>query len=277
MWTTRDGYRLRLTHGGLHRVLARTPPDGLVRLARGELNGDPSGNVVRSIARITRTTHLAERGPTDDGLALFKGPGFEILVQATGPGRADILQLRPRSEEEIYAATDPRSRRGNRRVRGARVRIAWTQTKLTVAGRARGGGVYIVTRRTLPVYVGETASFAARWGGRLTVLGHLGLLSPQPTCACLTEIDVWLGTIQETTRSGARAADIRRDVEHVLVRQLRPPNLQVPNIQIVNRSPIAQLIAAPAGLEITNSDPRPVGLPRTITVAPGAGFELEAS
>jgi hypothetical protein len=108
-WRTRDGARLRLTHTGLHRILARLPPRQLRSLTQGELSGDPAPALVRTVGRIARAARRAGsvRGPSGTRLPVFVAPGSRLLVAPRGRAEGEILHVRfrtPHLSEEAEVA-----------------------------------------------------------------------------------------------------------------------------------------------------------------------------
>jgi len=94
--------------------------------------------------------------------------------------------------------------------------LEWQRVALDrypVRGLPATGGVYIVVRGNLPIYVGETASFAQRWNGRMLGLYQLGLV-PALANSGVPPVIVYLGTLTPNTPSARAIA------EHLVIRLL---------------------------------------------------------
>jgi Penicillin-insensitive murein endopeptidase len=95
--------------------------------------------------------------------------------------------------------------------------LAWQ--KVTIAAYPpsnipTGGGLYIVERGVLPIYVGETNSFQRRWRGRLDAEWQIGRIDPGPLAR---ELTLWFGTLSPARENVPK---VRRAVEHAIVRTL---------------------------------------------------------
>lgn len=92
---------------------------------------------------------------------------------------------------------------------------SWTMRRIDrhpFSGVPAGGGLYVVEEDGVPIYVGATDNFQARWRGRLLAIYQLGLTQrggvlPKP-------ITVWFGTLRPNT------VLVRRTAEHALIRAL---------------------------------------------------------
>ena len=61
--------------------------------------------------------------------------------------------------------------------------LAWQRVEIAdypPSNIPTGGGLYIVERALLPIYVGETNSFQRRWSGRLDVEWQIGRIERGP-------------------------------------------------------------------------------------------------
>jgi|GEM_PF-7040820 len=129
MWTTSDGYTLRLPHASLHTILSRMQPDDLRRLTGGTLADDPAPRIVRAVGRLARHARRSpEPGAAGGRLPVFSAPGYRMLVRPLGRREGEILLVAPgeTGEGEVYHADDPNARKGGLRVRGSRVSIRWS-------------------------------------------------------------------------------------------------------------------------------------------------------
>jgi hypothetical protein len=106
-----------------------------------------------------------------------------------------------------------------------------------------GGGIYIVRSGAGPLYVGEAASFAARWNKRLREAFQVGLI--KKTLAD-RRIRMWLGTINP-----AISAEARKTLESAIIRVL----LQGGFGHVLRNDRSFHEIRALAPLDITNVVP----------------------
>ena len=106
--------------------------------------------------------------------------------------------------------------------------LAWQRVEIAdypPSNIPTGGGLYIVERALLPIYVGETNSFQRRWSGRLDVEWQIGRIERGPLARKLI---LWFGTLSPPTENTPK---VRRAVEHAIVRTLSRgyPGLTGPN------------------------------------------------
>lgn len=299
MWTTRDGITLRLPHASLHTILSRLEPDALRRLAGGALAGDPGARVHRAVGRLAGAARAT--GQTAGALPVFAAPGYRLLVRPKGPAEGEILLVRTvgGAEEEIYGRSDPKAFRQKNhrkyRVRGARVTIDWSPDAYMIGRRGTrtglvslpaqrpvggGGGVYVVVNGNRPVYVGEADHFLSRWDDRCRVIDELGLQ------VSFSPYRVFLGTIQganvpthtskgEPIPLARRMPMVRKDVEHVLIREVARALKKRGEPPLNNESSFAQVWGAPAGVAVLNTVNGRPGSPLPSYIAPAIGIQAD--
>ncbi|HEX2094544.1 MAG TPA: hypothetical protein VHG28_19220 [Longimicrobiaceae bacterium] len=254
--TTRDGYRLRLPHAGVHTIMARLQPDQLRDLAGGDLPADPAPALVSSLARVARRARkegtLRSRR-SGQRLSVFRAPGYRILARPRAAREAEILLVKPiEGEEELVGPRDPMERksvgggkaRQRYRIRGARVTIQWQPAKrlADLVGKKSGfSGVYVVVRPDGKLYVGESGNFDKEWGDRFNLLQvfgvplenfqiYLGTLTADPDLMVKkfgSKKEPWELVPYHRPTAGADNIDrtrfpawLRADVEQVLIRWL---------------------------------------------------------
>lgn len=148
----------------------------------------------------------------------FNDPG--VTGVRTWPGHHNHLHVRfltpagvtPELEMPELAAELELARRGP-----LSASLAWQKVALAdypPSNIPSSGGLYIVERGVLPIYVGETGSFQRRWKGRLDAEWQIGRIDPGPLARKLT---IWFGTLSPATANVPLA---RRGVEHAIIRTL---------------------------------------------------------
>lgn len=217
MWTTRDGYRLRLRHAGLHRILSRLRPEQLRPLTGDAPGADPAPRLVRTLSDLTARARRvgALRTPSGERLPVFAAPGYRMLVHSRGGPTGEILLVRPAGEEGEEEAS---ASQGLWRTLTWGGPVPLSRLSLPSGMRPADGGIYIVEiRKSLagsrgtarfkdwaPIYVGKADTFLSRLGTRREVLRQMGLP--------LGRYQIWLGK--------AQAARDLHAMEHAVVRAI---------------------------------------------------------
>jgi hypothetical protein len=168
--------------------------------------------------------------------------------------------------------------------------LSWQRVTIThypPANIPGGGGLYVVERGGLPIYVGETASFQRRWRGRLDAEWQVGRID---TGALQQPLTIWFGTLQPAAANQPLA---RRGVEHAIVRTLSKGDPALASRPLRNRRSfrqfdvvapmqIAQLLPPPYAARVRNVAQfsgnvlrLPAGATYELLVREG-GFELGA-
>lgn len=125
-------------------------------------------------------------------------------------------------EEAVEGAAPSESEEELARRRALSASLTWWTKPLTIRqlvaivfgkGNANsrrklaGGGLYIVERGSVPIYVGEAESLARRWRSRLFPAWQIGLTDD-------AQIAVWFASIDRNT------SEARKTVEHAIIRTL---------------------------------------------------------
>jgi len=169
MWTTQDGYTLRLSRSGLATITSRLRQSGLQDLAKKNYRGDLRQAVARSIAqlagnayRIGTLRHVASSKRYPVFTAYTNARNYQIVTRPLASGQKVIVFVRPQPAGETaeYMTTRPPGF-------GPPIRLA--QAPSVVSGR----GLYRIYRDRSLVYVGETQDFSRRLQQHLWCLTHL--------------------------------------------------------------------------------------------------------
>jgi hypothetical protein len=251
-------WRLRFPHRGLHAVLSRLRPEQLRGLAGGDLPPDPAPAVMRAVARLARAARPA--GRLSGGFTVFATPGWRMLVRPLGELQGEIVAVRPvDGEAEVIAKGQPgfeRTMAGTTyRVRGARATVTWSAAvpvAQALALKPAAAAVYVLMDGGVPIYVGESGSWAVRWRGRFQALSEFGVP--------LGRFTVAVGNVAWTGPAPAPSADLlRNDVESVLIRAYDRAGIKLNNRTATNR-----ILPAPLGFRVQNAGAVPPRLPAAV-------------
>jgi len=251
-------WRLRLPHRGLHTVMARLRPDQLRGLAGGHLPADPAPAVIRAVAGLARRARPA--GRLSGGFTVFATPGWRLLVRPLGELQGEIVAVRPvEGEEEVIARGKPgfeRTLAGTPyRVRGAQATVAWSAAvpvEKALALKPAAAAVYVLMRDGVPIYVGESGSWAVRWRGRFQALSEFGVP--------LAPYTVAVGNVSWTGPAPAPPPDLlRNDVESILIRAYGRAG-----VKLNNRTATKRILPAPQGFRVQSTGAVPPRLPAAV-------------
>ena len=120
-----------------------------------------------------------------------------------------------------------------------------TPVALSGALKRSDGGIYVVEKDGVPIYVGEAASFARRWLVRLEVLRQLAL-SSSPYTLRLARI-----AAANAPFNGAAGSRLRESIEHTVIRGLARQG-----IRLTNRTSIRPFVVGSIALTHTGTRPR---------------------
>ena len=120
MWTTPDGYILRLPRSGLTKIISRLPDSGLRDLLGSDLNGNLRREVVNSIGQLARAAHhtgdayhAKSRKKYPMFTARLGGGNFVILTRPLAIKQSAIVFVHPAPEA---AAEKPRTNGSAKRI-----------------------------------------------------------------------------------------------------------------------------------------------------------------
>jgi hypothetical protein len=180
MWTTPEGYSLRLPRSALATITSRLQQSGLRPLVRKNYQGNLRQAVARSVVQLVRKAHrtgIRRHVPSGRRFPVFtaqaNGRTYQIVTYPLDGRQSAIVSIRsqPGGETAEYMARPPGFILPPRPARWGFERIpledAWR--------RARGPGLYKIFRNGTLVYIGGTTDFRTRLRNHRWCLTHLRL------------------------------------------------------------------------------------------------------
>lgn len=266
MWTTLDGLELRVSPAALRRLAARHRQSGIADLVRRAYTGSLLPAVGRALSRLAGAAYSSGSVVGRSGRryrrfeAQLGGRTYRLFARPLGGGRYGLVAVRPGPEGEATVA-----------VHGGEVTVQWSPPMpLEQAMTQDGGGVYILERDGVPVYVGEGDTFRTvrNPAGGVTKGRLTGRHEHLRQSAALPGLTVRLGTIP----AGQNTERGRAMVEHTAILDLNAALAAQHRPALTNMQSVEAYRVRPEGVTIHHAaavPPHLAGLPADRSIPGG--------